>query len=239
MLKQFSPRRVARAIGALFLLTLLCGIIAQAFISERLIVFSDAATTANNILSHRGLFQLGFTFYVIEMTCQVAVAALWYVVLRPVSRPMALTAAFIELSGSIVKSFARVLYIAPLWVLIPSASGASPILRGFTAEQVESIALVLLKVNDYGAATALAFFGFSTFLNGYLIFRSTFLPRWLGVLAMISGLGWLTFLYPPLGYSAFMILALVALAGSAATIFWLLVFGVNEEKWKQQASSHV
>ena len=60
-----------------------------------------------------------------------------------------------------------------------------------------------------------------------------------GMLAMISGLGWLTFLYPPLGYSAFMILALVALAGSAATIFWLLVFGVNEEKWKQQASSHV
>src|SRR5207247_10938763 len=65
----------------------------------------------------RGLFQLGFTFYVIEMTCQVAVAALWYVVLRPVSKPMALTAAFIELSGCIVKSFARVLYIAPLWVL--------------------------------------------------------------------------------------------------------------------------
>src|SRR2546421_9209072 len=109
MLTQFSPRRVARTIGALFLLTILGGVFAQGFVSERLIVFSDAATTANNILSHRGLFQLGFTFYVIEMTCQVAVAALWYVVLRPVSRPIALTAAFIELSGCIIKSFARVL----------------------------------------------------------------------------------------------------------------------------------
>jgi len=99
-----------------------------------------------------------------------------------------------------------------------------------------AIALILLKVNDYGAATALAFFGFSTPLNGYLIFRSKFLPRWLGVLSMIAGLGWLTFLYPPLGYSAFPFIALLGLIGSAATIFWLLVFGVDEEKWKTRAA---
>ena len=238
MSTQFSPRRVARIIGVLFLLTILGGVFAQGFISERLIVFSDAAATANNILAHKGLFQLGFTVYLIEMACQVATVALWYVLLRPVSRPIALTAAFIELAACIIKTFARVLYIAPLWVLVPTAGGASPILRGFTPEQVHSIALVLLKVNDYGAATALAFFGFSTLLNGYLIFRSTFLPRWLGVLGMISGLGWLTFLYPPFGYSSFIVLALIGLLSSAVMIFWLLVFGVNEEKWKQQATSH-
>src|ERR1051325_9320196 len=238
MLTQFSPRRVARTIGILFLLTILGGVFAQGFVSDRLVVFSDAAATANNILAHKGLFQLGFTVYLIEMVCQVAAAALWYVLLRPVSKPVALVAAFIELGGAVIKTFARVLYIAPLWVLATTASGASPILRGFTPEQVQSIALVLLRVNDSGAATALAFFGFSTLLNGYLIFRSTFLPRWLGGLAMISGLGWLTFLYPPLGRSSFMILALIGLLSSAATIFWLLVFGVKEEKWKQQAESH-
>jgi hypothetical protein len=238
MITQFSPRRVARTIGVLFLLTILGGVFAQGFISDRLVVFSDPAATANNILAHKGLFQLGFTVYLIEMACQVAAAALWYLLLRAVSRPIALCGAFIELAGCTIKTFARVLYIAPLWVLASTTSGASPILRGFTVEQVQSIALVLLRVNDHGAATALAFFGFSTLLNGYLIFRSTFLPRWLGVLAMISGLGWLTFLYPPLGRSAFIILALVGLSSSAATIFWLLVFGVNEEKWKQQATSH-
>ena len=237
MIMQTSPRRLARTIGALFLLTILAGIFAQGFVSERLIDFGDAAKTANNILSHRGLFQVGFSIYLIEMTSQVATAALWYVLLRPVSKPIALAAAFIELAGCTVKVFARALYIAPLWVLLPTAGGASPVLRGFTSEQVQSIALVLLKVNDYGAATALALFGFSTLLNGFLIFRSTFLPRWLGALGMLCGLGWLTFLYPPLGYRVFMVAALIGLLSAALMIFWLLVFGVKENGWHERAGT--
>jgi len=227
-----KPRRLARTIGLLFLLTILAGIFAQGFVSERLINFGDAAATARNILSNRGLFQMGFTVYLIEMTCQIATAALWYVLLRPVSQPIALTAAFIELTGCIVKSFARVFFIASLFVL---GGGAS--LSTFSAPQLQSLALLLLKVNDQGAAMALAFFGFSTTLNGFLIFRSTFLPKFLGVLGMIAGIGWLTFLYPPLGYRAFPFIALVGLLGAAATIFWLLTFGVNEQKWQEQATA--
>jgi hypothetical protein len=91
---------------------------------------------------------------------------------------------------------------------------------------------LLLKVNDYGAATALAFFGFSTILDGYLVFRSTFLPWWLGVIGMIVGLGWLTFIYPPLGYSLFMISALLGLLAAITKIFWLIVYGVDEAKFR-------
>ena len=87
-------------------------------------------------------------------------------------------------------------------------------------------------MNDYGAATALAFFGFSTILDGYLIFRSTFLPKWLGVLGMVVGLGWLAFIYPPLGYSIFIVTALVGLLAAAAKIFWLIVSGVEEKKFR-------
>jgi uncharacterized protein DUF4386 len=227
-----SPRSVARMVGLFFLLTILAGIFAQGFVSERLIDFSDAAETATNILTHKGLFQLGFTVYLIEMACQITTAVLFYQLLKPVNRTIALLALLLELTGCIVKICARSFYIAPLFVLSAPAA-----LKGLGPDQLQTIALILLRVNDYGAATALAFFGFSTPLNGYLIFRSTFLPRWLGILSMIAGIGWLTFLYPPLGYRAFPITALLGLLGAALTIFWLLFFSVNEERWREVARS--
>jgi hypothetical protein len=230
---------LARMAGLFFLLTILGGIVAQLFISQKLVNFNDAAATANNILANKGLFTLAFTIYLIEMACQVTTAVLLYQLLKPVNRTVALAAMMLELTGIIIKTFSRVFYIAPLFVLGASASGESAasgsILSGFTTEQLQSIALVLLKVNDSGAAVALAFFGFSTPLVGYLIFRSKFLPRWLGALVMIAGLGWLTFLYPPLGYAAFMIIAPIGLLSVVVKIFWLLVFGVNEERWNEQA----
>ena len=78
-IEETSPRLLARMTGLFFLLTILTGLIAQGFVSQRLIVFSDPAATATNILSNKGLFQLGFTIYLIEMACQVAMTALFYV----------------------------------------------------------------------------------------------------------------------------------------------------------------
>lgn len=231
-ISETSPRSLARMTGLFFLLTILTGIFAQVFVSEKLIVYSDAAKTATNILANKGFFQLGFTVYLIEMACQVIMTGLFYVLLRPVSKSVSLLSAFLGLTGAIIKTFARVFYIVPLFVL----EGASA-LSGFTTEQLQSLALVLLSVNNQGAAVALAFFGISTVLKGYLILRSTFLPKWLGALSLVSGLGWLTFLYPPLGYRAFPIVAGLGLLGSAATIFWFLVYGVNEERWKEQAKT--
>ncbi len=231
---QTSPRAVARAIALLFLLTIIGGVFAQGLVAERLIDFRDAAGTADNILAHKGLFQIGFTVYLIEMACNVATAALWYVLLRPVSQPVALTAAFLDLTACIIKTSARVFFIAPLWVL---GSASNQALHGFTPEQLQSLGLVLLRVNDTGAATAMAFFGFSGLLNGYLIFRSSFLPRWLGVLAMICGGCWLLFLYPPLGRSAFGITAVFGLLTSVAMIVWLLVKGVDVAKWNAKAGA--
>jgi Domain of unknown function (DUF4386) len=231
-MEKRSPRLIARVTGLLYLLTILTGIFAQGFVSERLVVSGDAAATATNILAHRSLFEWSFTVYMIEMACQIMTTALYYLLLRPVSRSIALVAAFLSLSGCIIKTFSRVFYIAPLLVL-----GGAQYLDVFNPQQLQALALLLLKVNDRGAAMALAFFGFESLLNGYLIFRSTFLPRILGVLSMLGGLGWLTFLYPPLGYSVFLYVAAFALLGSAAMIFWLIVFGVNEEHWRERASA--
>ncbi len=226
---EASPRLKARIAGALYLLTILTGIFAQGFVSGTLVVDGDAAATATNILTHKSLFELGFTVYLIEMACQVAITALFYDLLKPAGRSISFMAAFFGLAGCIIKTLSRLFYIAPLFVL-----GGAHYLNVFSPEQLQSLALLFLKVNDHGAAIALVFFGFYALLTGYLILKSTFLPHIMGVLSVLGGLGWLTFLNQPLGYRLFPYVAVVGLLGAAALILWLLVVGVNEQRWKEQ-----
>jgi uncharacterized protein DUF4386 len=229
---ETSPRLKARITGVFYLLTILTGIFAQGFVSERLVVQGDAAASAANILTHRGLFQLGYAVYLIEMACNIAMTALFYDLLKPAGRSVSLLAAFLGFAGCVIKTFSRVFFITPLFIL-----GGAHYLSVFSAEQLQALALLFLKVNDRGAAMALVFFGFYALLTGCLIIRSTFLPRILGVLSAFGGLSWLTFLYPPLGYRLFPFVVALALLGAGALIVWLLVFGVNEQRWKEQASA--
>jgi hypothetical protein len=231
-IRETSPLLKARIAGVLYLLTIMTGIFAQAFVSEKLVVSGDAVATAINILTHKIFYELGFTFYLIEMACQIAVTALFYDLLKPVNGSLSLVAAFLGLAGCVIKMVSRLFYIAPLLVL-----GGAHYLNVFDLKQLQALALLFLKVNDRGAGIALAFFGFYALLTGWLILRSTFLPRVLGVLSVVGGLGWLTFLYPPLGYRLFLYLAAFGILGAAALILWLLVFGVNEQRWKEQASA--
>ena len=229
---EASPRFKARITGVFYLLTMLMGIFAQGFVSNRLVVSGDAAATATNILTHKSLFQWGFTVYLIEMACQIAMTVLFYYLLKPAGRTVSLLAASLGLTGCIIKTFSRVFFIAPLFVL-----GGSHYLNVFSLGQLQALALLFLRVNDQGAGMALAFFGFYALLTGYLIIRCTFLPRILGWWSAVAGVGWLTFLSPTLGYRLFPYLAGFGLLGAIALILWLLVFGVNEQRWKEQASA--
>ncbi|HEY2376086.1 MAG TPA: DUF4386 domain-containing protein [Gemmatimonadaceae bacterium] len=227
----WSPRTLARAIALLFLVTIVFGIVAQGLISERLISFRDPARTASNILANETLYRAGFTFYMIEMAAQIAQTVLLFHLLKPVNRPVATLALAFGLVGCTIKTFSRVFYLAPLFLLNQNVFGA------FTSAQLPALSLILLNVNDHGAGVALAFFGFETVLEGWLVLRSAFLPRWLGVLTIIAGVGWLAFLSPTLGYAVFNVVALIALIGSIAMIGWLLVKGVDEERWRALATS--
>ncbi len=228
---EASPRLKARITGVFYLVTILTGIFAQGFVSGGLVVDGDAAATAANILAHRGLYELGYAVYLIEMACQIAMTALFYDLLKPAGGSISLLAAFLGFTGCVIKTFSRVFFIVPLFIL-----GGTHYLSVFSVEQLQALALLFLKVNDRGAAMALVFFGFYALLTGYLIIRSTFLPRILGVVSVLGGLGWLTFLYLPLGYRLFPYIAVLGLLGAASLLLWLLVFGVNEQRWKEQAA---
>jgi hypothetical protein len=227
-----SPRVKARVAGSFYLLTVLAGTFAQGFVSERLVVSGDALATATNILGHASLFRLGFAVYLIEMACQIAMTALFYDLFKPVNRGLSLLAAFVSLTGCVIKTLSRLFYIAPLLVL-----GGAHYLSVFTTDQLRALALLSLDVNEQGAGIALVFFGLYALIKGYLIVRSTFLPRALGVLGMLGGVGWLSFLYPPLAYRLLPYILGLGLLGAASQILWLLAFGVNEQRWREQAGA--
>jgi hypothetical protein len=231
-IERSSPKFKARLAGGFSLLTLLLAVIAQGFIAERLIVSGDAAATAANILSHEGLFRLGFAIYLIELACQITMTVLLYDLLKPVSKSVSLLAAIFGLTGCGIKIISRIFFIAPVFVL-----GGAHYLSVFSKEQLQALALLFLKVNYQAESMALIFFGFYAILRSYLVFRSTFLPRILGVLGAVAGLGLLTYLYEPFAARVVLFIVGLGIVAALANIVWLLVFGVNEQRWKEQASA--
>jgi hypothetical protein len=224
-----SLRRECRIAGILVLLTILAGLFAEGFVTQRLLT-DDATTTAANILAHRDLWQLAFAVYVVEMACQVAGTALFYDLLKPAGRNASLIAAWISVVGIAIKICARVFFIAPLFVL-----GGAPAFSALGANELRAISMLFLQLNDTGAGLALAFFGFATVLRGVLMFRSTFFPRGLGALGILAGLLWTTFLYRPLGNRMFAVTAAFGLIASLALIGWLLIKGVDGPRWRESA----
>lgn len=222
---------MGRIIAVLYLLLIISGITAQAVISDRLVVRDDAARTAANIIANTSLYRLSFTIFMIEMVAQVGVCVFYYDLLKPVNRSVARFATVLGLTGSGIKTLARLFYYTPLLLL-----GGASYLSAIQPAQLAALSLAFIKINNQGAAIGIIFFGFEVFLRGWLVFKSEFLPRFLGVLYMISGLGWLTYFWPPLGSKAFVVLALFAIAGIIANSGWLLIRGVDDVKWRARAA---
>jgi uncharacterized protein DUF4386 len=228
---EASPRLKARIAGVFYLLEMLTGGFAL-FVLRRLGVSGDAAATATNILAHQSLFQLGFAADLIQFACYVVVTGLFYDLFKPVNRSLSLLAAFFSLVGCTIGALSCLFYLAPLVVL-----GGAQYLSVFNVEQLQALALMCLKLYGQCFNISFVFFGFYCLLIGYLIFRSTFLPRILGVLMAIAGSGWLTFVSPALAMYLSPYILAPGILGEGSLMLWLLVIGVNAERWKEQASA--
>ena len=230
-LPKISPRLTARMAGVFQLLEALTATYGQKFALGSLIVSGDAAATAAKIVGHESLFWVGFASSVLGVVFHVAWALLCYELLKVVSRRVALFAVFIILVGCAIQGLTCVLYGAPMLVL---DSGSS--LSALTSKEVQALAYVFVRLNGYAFNTYLVFFGLWCVLTGFLIVRSTFMPKVIGILLAISGLGWLIFLVPPIASHLFIpYIAAASALGEIPLELWLIIFAVNSQRWHEQA----
>ena len=225
---EASPRLKAKAAGFFYLLNILT-IFLAVLLFRGLIVSGNPAATATNILAHELRFRLGFACELISTSCSIVVAALFYVLLRPVNRTVSLLAAFFRLIACSIAVVGDLLQLAPLQIL------GAHYLSVFSLAQSQALALLLYAFSGQVAHTSIVFFGFHFVLIGYLIFTSTFLPRILGVLVAPAGLGGLIFLFPPLATRLFPYFVPFGLIAEVSLTVWFLAVGVNVQRWTEQA----
>jgi uncharacterized protein DUF4386 len=225
-----SPRTIARIAGVFELLEGSASAGGQVVILGSLVVAGNAAATAANIVGHQPLYWLGFAIALLGVAFHLAWAFLFYELFKPVNRRVAGLAVFVILVCCAMQALTALLYLAPLLILTGGSS-----LSAFATAQVQALVSVFLSLNAQAFNVDLVFFGLWCILTGYLIVRSTFLPRILGVLLMLDGVGWAIFMIPPIAAVLFPAIAVASGLAEVPLQFWLIVFGINAQRWHEQA----
>lgn len=226
-----SINAIARLTGVLFIIMTILGPFSLEYVPSEIIVPGDATATANNLQSSESLFRLGIFGNLIVLFTDFGVAILLYVILRPVNRILALTAAVFRLLMVAIRGVNLVNYFLALLLL----SGAG-YLNAFQPDQLHALVLMFLQGFDSGVFIDLAFFGPHLIFVGYLVYKSDYLPGVLGLFVVLSGLGYLidsiaVFLFP--GYE--LSVALYTFWGELLLALWLLIKGVDTERWNERA----
>jgi Domain of unknown function (DUF4386) len=226
-----SPRSLARMAGVCQLLEAITATFGQVIILGKLVVSGDAAATSANILEHQHLYWWGFAASILAVLLNLVWIFLMYELLKIVNRRISIVAILVMLMGCAMLAVTALFYLAPLVILQGGAA-----LSSFTTAQLQALAVAFLRLNTYAFDMHTVFFGVWCVLTGYLIFKSRFLPRVLGILLMVSGLAWMLYFSPPLAVHLFPFIAAASAIGEIPLELWLIVFGLNEARWKEQAT---
>jgi hypothetical protein len=225
-----TNKRTARMAGLLYLMYMVITIPADAVVRSPLIAFGDAATTARNIMTFEWQFRVGITGDLISAVFFLLAAWALYVLLKPVNQDLALLFLLLNVGGVAVYSINLLNQFAAVLLL----SGAS-YLKVFQADQLQALAMFFLTLQKNGYWIAQIFFGAWLFPLGYLVFKSGFLPRILGILLMVSCVTWTTtsllyLLHVP-GYTAITYISFpLGLIAELGLTLWLLIMGAKEQK---------
>ncbi|HEX8170558.1 MAG TPA: DUF4386 domain-containing protein [Thermoanaerobaculia bacterium] len=219
----------ARAIGVVYLLYPVAAI-AGALLMKGVVVAGNPAATAKNILAHEAAYRAGVEAGLVGNLLYLALAALFYFLFAPVSRRVSLVAAFVAAAGCALQIFGALFQLAPLLILRDAQLAAS-----FNVQQLQAASLFALRLQAQTLTLSIILFAFYHILIGWLIVRCTFLPRAIGVLMIVAGIGWLAFLWPPLGMAVRMIVLPLGGIAELVLMLWLLIKGVNLERWRALA----
>ena len=223
----------ARTAGILGLISIVAGGFGEAYVPAALVVSRDAAATARNITTSESLFRWGFTAYLVEALCDTALTLLFYLLLRVVRRDLALLTVLFRLIATAGFAMAQVFFFAALPILRGSDQ-----LKAFPPDQLNALALLSLNVSGYGQSVFIMFYGIGSALLGYLMYRSDFLPKVIGILMALSGVGFVakTFTWALAVPSSSPLLLIPAAFATLVLTVWLLVKGVDAAKWKEKAA---
>jgi hypothetical protein len=230
-----SPKVYARAGGLLYLIIIVAGMLGELFVRDRIVVPGDAMATASNIMASPLLWRMGIVGDLIMHTCDVPLMMIFYVLLRPVSRNLARLALLFNFIQTAVLVANKLNLLMPLFLL-----GNADYLKAFEPRQLHALSYLFIRLHGHGFGVGLIFFGFTCLVLGYLIFRSGYLPKVLGVLMQIAGLCYLTnsftlLLAPAIANRMFPFILLPPFVAELSLCLWFLVKGVNVEKWREQA----
>jgi len=227
-----NPSVQARLAAFLYMIVVGTSVFAL-YANTGVVVANDDAATAANLTAREPLLRLAFVSNLIASVAYVAVVALFYRLFKPVNASLSLVAGFVGLAGCAISAALMLNMLAPFYLLDVGA---------FSTEQTHALARHALRLGGLGNSVGLVFFGFYCLCLGALALGARFMPRFLGVLPIIAGIGWLVgnfarFIAPEMSAPLTGILLPVSGLGELLFALWLLVMGVNSEKWRAQASA--
>lgn len=225
-----SIRKAARAGGILYLAIFVTGLFAQIVVRDRLIVPGDVTATASNIMASTLLFRMGFAAGLLMLLCDVAVTLILYVLLKQTSKNLALLSTFFRLVSIAVMGINLLHHLGALFFL-----DGKDYLKVFEPQQLHALAYLSLRLYDYGYNISLAFFGVHCLVLGYLLFRSVYFSRVLGVLLVVTGLCYLVnsfswFLVPAFAGKLYPVILVPCFVGELSLSFWLLFRRMGSEQ---------
>jgi hypothetical protein len=234
-IKMNSIKKTARVAGLLYLIIAIASPFSFFYVRSSIIVPGDATATASNIMASEWLFRLGIVGDAVVFLSEIVLIAILYALLKPVSKTLSLAAAFARLAMTVMQGMNLLNYFFVLLLL----SGAG-YLTVFEPDQLHALVLLFLNAYEYVALIWGTFFGLHTLLLGYLVYKSGYFPRILGVLLVLASFGYLidsfgNFLLPQYDELYASIVVVLAIAGELLFTLWLLIKGVNVEQWEKRA----